>query len=246
LGQIYLRADGGDMTNAALTRIAESPALCASAIPTVVLDRELRVRGANPAYEQASLRCTETLLGEEVFVAFPDNPADPAGAGGPRLLSSLERVLSARQRHHLGFLRYDISDPDHADVYLPRTWSAVNSPLVENGRVIGILEQVEDVTTLAYGAEIGSLHGDEPADRLAVALANTTATLAAAEDEADQLRTALASSRVIGIAIGIVMSQHCMSREHAFELLRFRSQRSNRKLREIAESIATSGSLPDF
>jgi hypothetical protein len=233
------------MTEAALAHAAHSLALTASAIPTVIFDRQLRVRGLNPAYEQVSLRPRAALLGEEVFVAFPDNPADPAGAGGRRLMTSLEHVLGRRERHHLGLLRYDISDPQDPDLYLPRVWSAVNSPILEDGRVIGVMEQVEDVTALTGGVA-AELHvsDDEPVNRLALALVNATATLRAVLNENDQLRDGLATNRVIGVAIGIVMAQYGLSRASALEFLRLRSQRCNQKLRVIAELIADLGAVP--
>jgi response regulator NasT len=242
--RVHLGANRGDMTDAALRHAARSPALTASIIPTVILDRNLRVCGVNPAYEQVSLRPSNELLGEEVFAAFPDNPTDAAGAGAGRLMTSLEHVLARRERHHLGLIRYDISDPQKPDVYLPRVWSAVNSPIVEDGRVIGVLEQVEDVTALARGAAAELPAGDAHVNRLAVALATATASLSAVLEENDQLREGLASNRVIGVAVGIVMAQYNLSRSSALEFLRIRSQRSNQKLRAIAELIADTGAVP--
>jgi hypothetical protein len=232
------------MTEAALAHATSSPTLTASAIPTVIFDRKLRVRGLNPAYETVSLRPPAALLGEEVFDAFPDNPADPAGAGSRRLMTSLEHVLGRRERHHLGLLRYDISDPQQPEVYLPRVWSSVNSPILEDGRVIGVMQQVEDITALTQDAAAGLSLGDEPVNRLAIALVNATATLRAVLDENDQLRDGLATNRVIGVAIGIVMAQYNLSRASALEFLRLRSQRSNQKLRAIAEMIADLGAVP--
>jgi hypothetical protein len=239
------QANRDDMTDAALSQAASSPALIASAIPTVILDRKLRVCGMNPAYEQVSLRPRAAILGEEVLVAFPDNPNDRRGGEGPRrLLSSLEHVLARRERHHLGLLRYDISDPAHPDVYLPRVWSAVNSPILENGRVIGVMEQVEEVTDLTRGVGGDLPAGDEPVNRLAVALANATATLTAVLHENDQLRDGLETNRLIGVAVGIVMSQYNLGRDQALEFLRLRSQHSNQKVRVIAEQIADLRSVP--
>jgi hypothetical protein len=232
------------MSEAALSDPASWPVLTASAIPTVILDPALRVRGLNPAYERVSLRPRAALLGEEVLVAFPDNPTDPAGAGGGRLTTSLEHVLAHRERHHLGLLRYDISDPEQPGVYLPRLWSAVNSPIIEDGRVIGVMEQVEDVTALIEGVDTELPGGDEPVNRLAVALVNATASLGTLLRENDQLRDGLATNRVIGVAIGIVMAQYDLSRASALEFLRLRSQRSNQKLRDIAELIADTGAVP--
>jgi hypothetical protein len=229
------------MTQTILDRVAESPALIASSVPTVILDRELRVCAVNIAYEQVSLQTRDALVRQEVFVAFPDNPRDPAGRS--QLASSLERVLGGRERHHLGFLRYDIASPDSPDVYLPRVWSAVNSPILDEGRVVGILEQVEDVTSIALGPAADSVEGDEPIS-LAVALAAATATLTALQKDYSQLEAGLASSRVVGAAIGMLMHQHKISRHQASDLLRLRSQHSNRRMRDLAEELLDTGSLP--
>lgn len=229
------------MTGTTLKQAAESPALIASAVPTMILDRELRVCAVNAAYEEVSLHTREDLLGQEVLVAFPDNPREPAGR--TQLVSSLERVLSRRERHHLGFLRYDIASPDNPDEYLPRVWSAVNSPILDEGRVVGVLEQVEDVTSIAFGTAADAAEADSPMN-FAVALAGATATVAALREDNSNLRRGLESSRVIGVAIGILMQQHRLTRDQAFDLLRLRSQHSNRRLRDIAEELVDTGSLP--
>lgn len=58
------------------------------------------------------------------------------------------------------------------------------------------------------------------------------------------LRQALVSNREIGIAIGMLMARHQVTREQAFGLLRVASQHSNRKLRDIAADVAGTGALP--
>jgi hypothetical protein len=229
------------MTETTLQQAAESPALIASVVPTMILDCELRVRAVNAAYEAASLQTRDALLGQEVLVAFPDNPREPAGRS--QLVSSLEHVLSRRERHHLGFLRYDIASPDNPDEYLPRVWSAVNSPILDGGRVVGVLEQVEDVTSIALGTAIGATEGEDPLN-LAVALASATATVAALQEENSHLQRGMTSGRMIGAAIGILMSQNKVTRDQAFDLLRLRSQHSNRRLRDIAEELVDTGLLP--
>lgn len=60
------------------------------------------------------------------------------------------------------------------------------------------------------------------------------------------LRAALESSRVIGMAVGILMSSRRMTREEAFELLRDASMALNAKLRDVAGEVADTGSLPDL
>lgn len=63
-------------------------------------------------------------------------------------------------------------------------------------------------------------------------------------ERAENLETALRSSREIGIAIGILMARGLTTREHAFDLLREASQHLNIKLRDLASAVADTGELP--
>jgi hypothetical protein len=67
--------------------------------------------------------------------------------------------------------------------------------------------------------------------------------LARAHEQVDNLKIALLSSRRIGAAIGILMSQFKITDEQAFELLRCASQRRNRKVRDIAEDVVLTGTI---
>lgn len=48
----------------------------------------------------------------------------------------------------------------------------------------------------------------------------------------------------IGIAMGVLMKSHAITRDAAFGLLRDASQLSHRKLAEIARDVAETGTLP--
>ena len=65
-----------------------------------------------------------------------------------------------------------------------------------------------------------------------------------AEDRGQQIRAGLESNRIIGTAIGILMTNHRLSAAAAFQLLVGASQHSNRKLRDIAADVTTTGRLP--
>lgn len=68
-------------------------------------------------------------------------------------------------------------------------------------------------------------------------------TAALARDRATKLLRGLESNREIGVAIGILMQQHRISRGAAFDLLRAASQNSNRKLAAVASEVADTGTL---
>ena len=59
------------------------------------------------------------------------------------------------------------------------------------------------------------------------------------------LEQALSSNRVIAMAIGILMATHRISEGQAFDRLRVASQRSNIRLREIADEVVHTGELPE-
>ena len=64
-----------------------------------------------------------------------------------------------------------------------------------------------------------------------------------ARDRADNLARALQSNRDIGVAMGILMQRHRLTREQAIHTLRVASQESNRKLADIATEVADTGIL---
>jgi hypothetical protein len=66
-----------------------------------------------------------------------------------------------------------------------------------------------------------------------------------AESRATHLLRALQSNREIGVAVGVLMARYGLTREQAFDLLRIGSQRSNRKLAELAAEVADTGLAPD-
>ena len=71
------------------------------------------------------------------------------------------------------------------------------------------------------------------------------AELAAAHTQIANLKIALESSREIGAAIGILMNRCRVSYEQAFDILREASQRTHRKLREVAADLVYTGSLDE-
>ena len=68
-------------------------------------------------------------------------------------------------------------------------------------------------------------------------------TAAEQRRRADGLATALQSNRDIGAALGVLMARLLVTREQAFDLMRIASQRSNRKLRDIAQDVLDTGTL---
>src|SRR5262249_24111957 len=88
---------------------------------------------------------------------------------------------------------------------------------------------------------------DEEAEAIGTILAAHAALAFARAREREQisgLEQAVASNRSIGMAIGILMAIRRIGQDEAVDLLRRASQRTNRKLREIADELAHTGQLP--
>ncbi len=77
------------------------------------------------------------------------------------------------------------------------------------------------------------------ADHAATVLANAV-DLATAELVNEQLQEALVTREVVGQAKGILLVQQGLSGDEAFDMLRKASQRSNRKVRDIAAELVES------
>jgi len=86
------------------------------------------------------------------------------------------------------------------------------------------------------------------ADLLAQALSNAVQRLADAERAAGreaQLKEAVASHRVVGQAVGILVERHRLLPEEAFTRLRKASQDKNLRMRDLAERILATGEEPE-
>ena len=87
---------------------------------------------------------------------------------------------------------------------------------------------------------------DDAAQVIATVVAtHTTLALmaASAKQRAANLERALTTNRHIGMAMGVLMATHKMTRDDAFTLLRIASQNTNRKLADIAEDVIHTGVL---
>jgi hypothetical protein len=107
---------------------------------------------------------------------------------------------------------------------------------IESDDVVGCLNMYSRELSAFSDADLpmGLLLSTHAAWALATQIAN---------NKAATLQHAVESNRDIGIAIGILMSTHKITREAAFDLLRITSQSSHRKLREVATDVLETGIL---
>lgn len=139
-----------------------------------------------------------------------------------------------------------------ADASSDNRWATWGQQVAAEVGVRSVLSQrlhLLDDSTLITGL---NLYSDEPGafDDHAVGMGLVLATHAAlvlsetiAKDRAENLVRALESNREIGVAMGILMHQHRLTREQAFDLLRVASQDTNRKLADVAADVADTGTL---
>lgn len=88
---------------------------------------------------------------------------------------------------------------------------------------------------------------DETSRRQALLLATQCSLLVSAylaHQRVAHLERALASNREIGVAVGVLMAAHRVPHDEAFAMLRLTSQDTNRKIRDLAAEVATTGELP--
>jgi hypothetical protein len=224
----------------------------ASPIPTMVMDLDLVVRDANPAYLAATGRQLDDIVGRYVFEAFPANPGHPDGDGVDTMRASMQHVLEHREEHQVGVQRYDIPWPDAPEGFVERYWSPINTPIFDvDGELTGIVQTVEDVTgfhdDLAvvldfYRSEIRA-QGEDDEHRhrrfreYAAFATRSSRRPSEVGPEVEELRDALASRAAIEQAKGIVMERQRCGPDEAFETLVRSSQTSNIKLRDIAAAL---------
>jgi len=101
-------------------------------------------------------------------------------------------------------------------------------------------------TTLAFYAGRPHAFDDMDVDIARVVGWVVSAALQTARyrERAANLEIALESNRHIGSAIGILMARELLTGEQAFDRLREASQRTHRKLRDIADEVIGTGQLP--
>jgi GAF domain-containing protein len=118
--------------------------------------------------------------------------------------------------------------------------SSLSVPLPFQGATIGALNNYAS-TPGAFGDTDVAL-GQEAAAFVAIAVGNAEAAARATQDVTN-MRTAMLSRSVIEQAKGILMERYKVTAEQAFVLLTHASQRSNVKLRDVADELTSTGVL---
>jgi PAS domain-containing protein len=211
----------------------------------MLLDRDLRIRGVNPAYEAISLRDRESLTGQFVFEVFPDDPDDPGSGGPSQLAASVESAMRRRGTDDMPIMRYDITDPRNPDVFLPKLWRCSNTSADDDFTVIHRVSPITSLADALAGLALNLANGEvvSAAEQLRVLSALSDANraeqdqLRAMSAENAQLQRALETRDMIGQAKGMLMERFHVDAAAAFKLLTRLSQESNVRLAEIARRL---------
>jgi GAF domain-containing protein len=119
--------------------------------------------------------------------------------------------------------------------------SSLSVPLPFQGATIGALNayggrpQVVDDNDIELAEEVAAW--------VAVAVGNAEAA-ARTSDDLIQMRTVMMSRACIEQANGILMERHKITEDEAYTILTHASQRTNIKLRDVAEELVRTGTLP--
>ena len=141
--------------------------------------------------------------------------------------------------------------PERWEVLAPHARRVVETG--ERHTVDDVVLPVDGAPSIFWTMSLAPLHaGDTRPAGVLVNAVDLTVRVTAREVErrtADattaNLQVALASNRRIGTAIGILMAHRRITDSAAFELLRDASQRGHRKLRDIADDVVLTGTLPE-
>lgn len=130
-----------------LTPLALAPVFNALPGAYLLLSPDLYIEAVSDVYLTATLTQRETLVGQYLFDAFPDNPRTPEAQATARLRASLARVLATGQAHEMALQHYDVPDPGRPGQFVERYWQPYNTPVLdEQGQVCQLIHTVVDVT----------------------------------------------------------------------------------------------------
>lgn len=116
----------------------------ALAHPCLLLDPSFNIVAANRAYSTIVIRESKDMVGKNVFEAFPDSPDGSSTQGHALLKASLEKVRTELKPNSMPMIRYDIQNDGQFE---ERWWLPINSPIVEDGKLKYIVNEISNIIT---------------------------------------------------------------------------------------------------
>ena len=220
------------------------------------LARELaELHGVLPTVEAVVHRAVEVVPCDWAAVAVTDHltwrPARLSASNDPELADVIAKIAGgcgvspgiAAFDSGTAVVVHDLADderfPEYAAQMLARTGvrSVVSHGLRLGGETIGVMT--------CY-ARCPELFDDAAVERAQVLAQHAVIAIEAslADDRADNLEAALARSRTIGAAVGILVERYRLTPDGAFAVLARLSQNHNRKVADVAAELLETGTVP--
>jgi PAS domain-containing protein len=104
----------------------------------------------NDAFVRATSTSRESVTGERLFEAFPENPEFEEADGIANAFASLKVAAETRQAHIMPTQRYDVRDGDGK--FVPSYWRAEHTPILDDdGRLLYLLHNSENLNNQVLG-----------------------------------------------------------------------------------------------
>ncbi|MGI4863351.1 MAG: PAS domain-containing protein [Janthinobacterium lividum] len=114
---------------------------------TLLLSPDWLIVGASDDYLAATLTQRDTLVGQHIFYAFPDNPHTPEANAVANVRASLQQVLATKEPHEMAPQHYDVPDPARPGQFVERHWQPRHTPVLDAARQVQfIIQSVQDIT----------------------------------------------------------------------------------------------------
>ncbi|MBC6698733.1 PAS domain-containing protein [Hymenobacter puniceus] len=115
---------------------------------TLLLSPDWVILGASDDYLAATLTQRDTIVGQFIFEAFPDNPQTPEANAVANVRASLQQVMATKRPHEMAPQHYDVPDRTQPGQFVERYWQPRHTPVLDaQGQVQFIIQSVQDITT---------------------------------------------------------------------------------------------------
>ncbi|MBC6698863.1 sensor histidine kinase [Hymenobacter puniceus] len=115
---------------------------------TLLLSPDWVILGTSDDYLAATLTQRDTIVGQFIFEAFPDNPQTPEANAVANVRASLQQVMATKRPHEMAPQHYDVPDRTQPGQFVERYWQARHTPVLDaQGQVQCIIQSVQDITT---------------------------------------------------------------------------------------------------
>jgi len=107
-------------------------------------DPEFTVIAENSAHAEVAMVERDDVIGKPVLEAFPDTSEEFITKGKSRLLESIRKVIATGKPDTMQNLSYDLKNKD--GVLTTKVWEVTHCPLFEDGKVVAVFQQTNDIT----------------------------------------------------------------------------------------------------